>query len=143
MALLKQKTFKVHSDKIQFSVVDLTHIDLAAEEDKRYHIDEWTALFKAAAWEEIKMPAQDNDSFKEASKAYDQPNQEKSARQVREAWDDFFRVQRSVQSQLEHQQTIISSQEAELEALKIQLHEKDALIAELQAQNDALKARLK
>ena len=99
LALLKQKTFKVHSDKIQFSVVDLTHIDLAAEE--------------------------------------------KSARQVREAWDDFFRVQRSVQSQLEHQQTIISSQEAELEALKIQLHEKDALIAELQAQNDALKARLK
>ena len=66
----------VYSDKLCLSVVDLTHIDLATEEDKRYHIDQWAALFKAATWEEIKMIARQNDYLQEASKAHYKLTQE-------------------------------------------------------------------
>ena len=65
--LLNVKNHIVYSDKLRLSVVDLTCIDLATEEDKRYHIDEWAALFRAGTWEEIKMLAQNNDYIREAS----------------------------------------------------------------------------
>ena len=45
----------VYSDKFILSVVDLTKIELATEEDKQYQIDYWASLFKAKTWEELKM----------------------------------------------------------------------------------------
>lgn len=36
-------------------MVDLTHINLAKNEDKLWEIDKWAALFKAKTWEDISM----------------------------------------------------------------------------------------
>ena len=44
--MLNVKNHALYSDKLRLSVVDLTHIDLATEEDRQWHIDKWTALFK-------------------------------------------------------------------------------------------------
>ena len=43
-------SLKQISDKLSISVVDLTRIDLATEEDLRYEIDKWAKLFKATTW---------------------------------------------------------------------------------------------
>lgn len=48
-------------------MVDLSHIELATKEDKAYGIDKWARLFKVATWEEIKMLAENNPTFTEAS----------------------------------------------------------------------------
>ena len=58
---------QIYSSKLRLSVLDLTHIDLATEEDRSHHIDYWASLFKAKTWEEIKMLAQKIPMIKEAS----------------------------------------------------------------------------
>lgn len=45
--LINVKNHQKYSDSLTLYVVDLSHIDLATDEDKRYHIHEWAMLFKA------------------------------------------------------------------------------------------------
>ena len=61
------KNHQIYSDSLTLSVVNLSRIDLATEEDKQYHIDHWAMLFKATTWEELKMLAADNEYLSEAS----------------------------------------------------------------------------
>ena len=42
--LMNENSHKIYSDKLRISVVDLTHIDLATDEDKLFGIDHW-AIF--------------------------------------------------------------------------------------------------
>lgn len=44
------KNHILYSDKLMLRVIDLTHIDLATEEDQAYGIDHWARLFKASTW---------------------------------------------------------------------------------------------
>ena len=55
--LLNIKNHNLYSDKFILHVVDLTHIELATDEDKAYGIVLWAKLFKSTTWEEIKMIA--------------------------------------------------------------------------------------
>lgn len=65
--LLNVKNHAKYSDKFTLSVINLKHIDMATEIDKKYHIDKWAALFKATTWEEIKMIAGKDQYLNEAS----------------------------------------------------------------------------
>ena len=56
--LMNQRSHQVYNDKLRLSVVCLSQIDLATEEDRRYQIDVWARLFKATTWEELKMLAE-------------------------------------------------------------------------------------
>ena len=51
--LFNAKNHHLYSDNLTLSVVDLSRIDLATDEDKSYHIDYWAKLFKATTWGEI------------------------------------------------------------------------------------------
>ena len=42
--LINVKNYQKYSDNITLNVVNLSRIDLATEEDKQYHIDEWAAF---------------------------------------------------------------------------------------------------
>ena len=66
--LLNVKNHHVYSDNLTLSVVDLSHIELATDEDKEYHIDYWAKLFKATTWEEIKMLSVKDKYINEAAK---------------------------------------------------------------------------
>ncbi len=59
--LFNVKSHQIYNDSLTLSVVNLSRIDLATEEDKEYHIDDWARLFKATTWEEIKMLAAKNE----------------------------------------------------------------------------------
>ena len=65
--LMNEKSHKIYSDKLRISVVDLTHIDLATDEDKLYGIDHWARLFKSRTWEDLKMLAENNPIIDEAA----------------------------------------------------------------------------
>ena len=45
--LINVNNHHIYSDNMALSVVNLSKIDLATEEDMKYHIDKWAALFKA------------------------------------------------------------------------------------------------
>ena len=65
--LINIKNDQKYSDSLTLHVVDLSHIELATAEDKRYHIHEWARLFKATTWEEIRMIASKDEHLKEAA----------------------------------------------------------------------------
>ena len=58
---------RIYSSKFAVNVLDLSHIELATQEDKSWGLDFWARLFKAKTWEEMKMIAKDNEYFTEAS----------------------------------------------------------------------------
>ena len=121
------KNQRIYSSKLRLSVLDLTHIDLATEEDRKYHIDYWASLFKATTWEEIKMLAQKDGMIKEATDTIIQLTRDEQIRQRCEARADYLRWQK-----------IEENYKKELEEKNKQLikenKEKDALIAELKRQ---------
>lgn len=88
-SLMNIKTHQQYSDKLRLSVLDLTRIDLATNEDKVYGIDHWASLFKSQTWEELKMLAQNDDVMTDAvSTIYDitQDSILKQQIRTREEW---------------------------------------------------------
>ena len=78
---LNVKNYTLYSDKLRLSVLNLTHTDLATEEDKQYQIDYWASLFKSTTWEELKMLAENNEYIRQASETVYQLTQEEAIRQ--------------------------------------------------------------
>lgn len=114
--LINVKNHHIYSDNFILSVVDLSRIDLATEEDKAYHIDYWASLSKATTWEEIKMLASANKYLDEASKTIFQLSADeqirKRCRDREEYYQDLANYERAI---------------AEKDAVIV---EKDAVIAE-------------
>ena len=125
---------QIYSSKLRLSVLDLTHIDLATEEDRLFHIDYWASLFKATTWEEIKMLAQKDSLIKEASDTILQLSQDEQIRQRCEARADYLfwqRVEEEYKKELEEKYQKVLSEKQQLEKENL---EKIARIKELEAQ---------
>lgn len=125
------KNHKIYSSKFRLSVLDLTHINLATEEDKRFHVDYWASLFKAVTWEEIKMLAQKDPMIEEASNTIFQLTQDEQIRLQCEAREDFLYWQKvnenytkeleAYTKQLEDQARRLENHTRQLEESKQQL----------------------
>ena len=140
------KNQRIYSSKLRLSVLDLTHIDLATKEDRKYHIDYWASLFKATTWEEIKMLAQKDGMIKEATDTIIQLTRDEQIRQRCEARADYLRwqkieenykkeLEKTVEQLTDEKQQWVKDKEDLLQSNK----EKDALIAELQRQLQQMK----
>ena len=135
------KNQRIYSSKLRLSVLDLTHIDLATEEDRKYHIDYWASLFKATTWEEIKMLAQKDGMIKEATDTIIQLTRDEQIRQRCEARADYLRwqkIEENYKKELEEKNKQLESKSQQLESQNQQLikenNEKNVLIAELKRQ---------
>lgn len=127
--LINVKNHQKYSDNITLNVIDLSHIDLATDEDKKYQIDKWAMLFKATTWEEIKMLATESEYLKEASETIFRMSADdlvrKRCRDREEYYQDIQNYERKIeQDRIEHEKT---------------LSEKDAQIQQLLAEIEALK----
>ncbi len=119
---MNQKNHRIYSDKFRLSVLDLTQIDLATEEDRAYQIDRWAALFKATTWEELKMLAKNNQYIKDAVTTIRQLTQEEKIRQQCEAREDYYR-------RTAGREKLLKKTASERDELKEQLSQKNAEIA--------------
>ena len=142
------KNHMVYSDKLQLSVVDLTHIDLATQEDMQHGIDRWAAFFKAATWEEIKMIAQRDENIAKAANTICKLSQEDKIRLQCEAREDYYRCQRDMENYMNKQAGIIAQrervmaqQEGKIAQLAELLSEKDSTIEALKAELERLKGK--
>ncbi len=109
--LINIKNYQKYSDSLTLCVVDLSHIDLATEEDKRYHIHEWARLFKATTWEEIKMIASKDEYLKEASQTMFRMSADdmvrKRCRDREEYYQDLRNYERKIErDRIEHEQDL-------------------------------------
>ena len=140
--LINTKSYEKYSDSLTLYVVDLSHIDLATEEDKRYHIHEWARLFKATTWEEIRMVASKGEYLKEAAQTMFRMSADdlirKRCRDREEYYQDLRNYERAIaereekieRDRIEHEQDLrnyeraIAEQEEKIERDRIE-HEQD------------------
>lgn len=116
--LLNVKNYSLYSDKLRLSVLDLTRIDLANEEDKACQLDCWARFFKATTWEEINMLAQNNEAIKEAAATVYQLTQEERIRMECEAREDYYRTQNDMKYLLDESANKIESLTEEISRLR-------------------------
>lgn len=138
--LMNEKTHQKYSDKLRLSVLDLTRIDLATEEDKAYGIDHWATLFKSQTWEELKMLAQNDDVMTDAvSTICDISNDSLLQQQIR-AREEWLAIERRTQQEIAEHKAQLEIQSQQLEVQGQQLEEQSQ---QLEEQGQLLKEKNK
>ena len=140
--LTNVKTQRVYSDKFILSVVDLSKIELATDEDKTYNIDRWAKLFKAKTWEELKMYVIDDEYLTETAHSLYQANADDIVREQCLAREDAERMERTLKRDNNLLKQQLQALQADCNALQA---DHDALQADrnaLQAENLKLLARI-
>ncbi len=155
--LINIKNHRVYNDDLTLYVADLTRIDLATEEDKRYHIDSWARLMKASTWEELRMTASEDEALYEAAKAlyYTCSDEEIRIRclEREEYYQDLRNYERAIeqersdreQERLGHEQDLRNYEKAiEQERLEHEqiIAQKDRAYQDVLAENEMLRAEL-
>lgn len=137
--LINVKNHQIYSDKFTLSVLNLSRIDLATEEDKKYQIDYWARLFKAATWEEIHMIASENDSISEASDTIFRLSAEADIRKRCLDREEYYRDIRTYQKIIAEKDLLFEKTIAEKDSFfEKTIAEKDSFIEKTIAEKDSL-----
>lgn len=115
--LINEKNHDIYSDKIRLSVVNLSRIDLATDEDKKYQIDYWAKLFKATTWEEIHMLASENNYIAEASDTIFRLSAEEDIRKRCLDRDEYYREIRTYKKIITEKESFIAEQNVLIQKL--------------------------
>lgn len=138
--LINVKNCSVYSDSFTLSVINLSRIDLATEEDRKYQIDHWARLFKATTWEEIHMLASDNSYIAEASNTMFQLSAEENIRKRCLDREEYYREIRTYKKIIAEDKACIAEKNACIAEKDACIVEKDTLIQKLTAELEKLKA---
>lgn len=108
---------------------------MATEEDKKYHIDKWAALFKAATWEEIKMITENDEYLGEASSELFRLCAADAVRAECEARERYYKEQQyfnnriyELEKNLDRKDTIISQNTQTIHALNAKIQRLEKLL---------------
>ena len=140
--LMNVKNHRIYNDKFRLSVVDLTQIKLATEEDKAYEIDHWARLFKAKTWEDIKMLAEKNEYLQEAAQSVYMANAEEIIRQKCLAREEAERHERTLKRDMKkllEENVAVKAEYAAVKEENATVKEENAAVKE---ENAALSARI-
>lgn len=110
--LMNVNNHKIYNDKFTLCVVDLTQIDLATDEDKKYHIDYWTRLFKAGTREEIRMIAAKNEYLKEAANTIFELSADEQIRKQCRDREEYYQDLRNYEKAIAQKDAVIVEKEA-------------------------------
>ena len=140
--LMNVKNHHLYSDKFTLSVVDLTCIHLATDEDRFYHIDDWAELFTATTWEEVRMIADKNASLYEASKTLYALNSNQTIRDQCLARIDYYRMMNAINQEMEEKDATIQEQNVMIQELHAKAGEQDSKIQEQDSVINALTSKI-
>ena len=119
----------MYSDKFTLGVVDLSHIELATDEDRACGVDRWARLFKATTWEGLKMIAKDDPAMLEASESLYVYNADELAQMRAQARREYMIHEQAVARRAAEQEAKIAELTANYEAAVV---EKQAALARSQ-----------
>ena len=112
---------RIFNDKFVLSVVDLSKINLATDEDKASGLEYWARMFKAQTWEELKKLVKDDEYLQEAAQSIYIANSDYMVQQRCRAREEYERHERTVQRDLRRLKEQLEAQSQELEALRKEL----------------------
>ena len=121
---------RIYSSKFAVNVLDLSHIELATQEDKSWGLDFWARLFKAKTWEEMKMIAKDNEYFTEASITLCDLYADFNVRERCRDREDYELEQKYLHDTIAQQGDKIIQQESMLAQKDDMLVQKDGMLAQ-------------
>ena len=138
--------YHIYSSKFMLKVIELNHIELATEEDKKFGIDSlsrersegayrFARIFKAKTWEELRMCAGNDETLTKTAKVIYDYNSDFAIRDQCEAREAYYARERGTKQ-------LIEEYEAELAANKEQLAAKDEQLAAQAEEIARLKALL-
>ena len=136
------KNHHVYSDKLVLSVVDLSQIGLATQEDEDCGLAYWARLFKAKTWEELKMLAQENEFLEEAANSIYIANADEIVRQQCRAREEAERYERTVARDIKRMKEEIVQLTTDNAQLAIDNTQLATNVAQLTSDNTQLKSQL-
>ena len=147
--LLNVKNHIVYSDKFTLHMVDLTHIELATEEDKAWNINYWARLFTATTWEDVKMIAEKDIYMEAAAKEMYRFSEDQMIEERCRARDDFMKQERTrnkimkeLTEALEAKDKELETKDKRIEAQNKELETKDKRIEAQDKELELLKQQL-
>jgi hypothetical protein len=123
-------------------VIDLTHIELATDEDKTFGIDKWAELFKTGTWEELKAMGAQNAVFDKVGEAMFRYSCDKDVLEQCRKVEDNQRFMAYQKNKIEALEASNAEKDNQLTQKDNQLVEKDNQLAQKDAEILALKAKL-
>ena len=128
--LRNRKSGKLYSSKFSIHVLDLTKIDLATKEDKKYGIDRWARLFMAKTWEELRMVAKNNPDLLQASNELYTINKDDLIRQQARARADAEFWERNRNARIKKLEEALIEKDNSIAEKNSMIAEKDNTLAE-------------
>ena len=130
-------TNHLYTSKFGISVIDLTLIDMATDEDKILHRHLWASFFKATTWEEINMLAAQDKNIQQAATKLFELSEDKRIRDEIWAREDAIRCRIDFENYWKRE---IANRDDTIAVQNSTIAEKDSIIANLMAEIEQLKA---
>ena len=131
--LMNTKNHQIYSSKFCIGVINLTQIELATEEDKKYDVDLWARVFTATTWEEINMLAQNNEYLQETVSGVRQLTAEEKIRQRCQARETNAYWERIRNAQTKRLETDLANTQSELANAQAEIADMAKELEELRA----------
>ena len=141
--LMNLKNGMVYSDKFSLSVVDLTCIELATNEDKEYQLDAWAKFFTSTTWEEVIMITEHHPHMEAAAQALYEANADEMTKRKCRARRDYYKQVNTREKMLLELSETIGQRNIELEQLNTELKQKDTELEQKNAKLEQKDARIK
>lgn len=124
------KNGMVYSDKFSLSVVDLTCIELATDEDREYQVDAWAKFFTSTTWEEVIMITEYHPNMEAAAQALYEANADEMTKRKCRARRDYYKQKNTTEKMLHELTEAIEQKKLELEQKDSALAQKDSALAQ-------------
>ena len=135
--ITNHKNHSVYSDKFSLHVIDLKHIELATTEDHAHKIDDWAKLFTTTSWEELKMIANKDPYFDEATQTMYELNADEIIQQQCRARREYYKrmnFHKKTLQELEEANKQLVQANKQIEQSNLEIEQLKKRIAELEAQ---------
>lgn len=119
----------VYTDKLQLSVIELNHVELATDEDRLYGIDKWVTFFKTKTWKELKAMAVNNQYMEAAADTIFELSSDENIRELCRRRAEFEAHERYNAQEHARKDSIIMEQAKQLSESHDEIARKDSEIA--------------
>ena len=144
-------TGEPYTTNFALNVLDLRHIDLATEEDKKHKVDYWARLFVAKTWEEFRAVAAEDPALEEVGKLMYNINADEMERNLCEAHRKYvmeYNTQYSsgkragIEEAETYYKPILEEKDLQIEDQGKQIEDRDREIEGMRKEIEKLKAEL-